>query len=87
MGRPELLMLDEPSLGLAPRLAAGMMDSLAQMHQQGLTLLLVEQNANAAMHKANRGYVLQSGHVVLQGSAETLRADPGLQQTYLGGSS
>jgi branched-chain amino acid transport system ATP-binding protein len=85
MGRPELLMLDEPSLGLAPKLVAEVMAALAQLHSEGLTILLVEQNAQAALEIANRGYVLEAGRLTLQGPAAQLLADPNLRAAYLGG--
>ena len=85
MGRPELLMLDEPSLGLAPRLVGEVMQALAQLHQGGLTILLVEQNAKAALEIADRGYVLEAGQLTLQGPARQLLADPELRAAYLGG--
>ena len=85
MGRPELLMLDEPSLGLAPRLVGEVMQALAQLHQGGLTILLVEQNAQAALEIADRGYVLEAGQLTLQGPAQQLLADPELRAAYLGG--
>ncbi|MFM7732507.1 MAG: ABC transporter ATP-binding protein [Cyanobium sp.] len=84
MGRPELLMLDEPSLGLAPRLVAEVMQALARLHREGLTMLLVEQNAAAALEIADRGLVLESGAVVLGGPAAELRADAALRASYLG---
>ena len=85
MGRPALLMLDEPSLGLAPRLVADVMGALAQLHREGLTLLLVEQNANAALAIANRGYVLEAGRITMAGPASALQADEALRTSYLGG--
>jgi branched-chain amino acid transport system ATP-binding protein len=85
MGRPELLMLDEPSLGLAPKLVGEVMAALAQLHQGGLTILLVEQNAQAALEIADRGYVLEAGQLTLQGPATQLLADPSLRAAYLGG--
>jgi branched-chain amino acid transport system ATP-binding protein len=85
MGRPELLMLDEPSLGLAPRLVAEVMGALSQLHGEGLTILLVEQNANAALAIANRGYVLEAGRITMAGPAAQLQADEGLRASYLGG--
>jgi branched-chain amino acid transport system ATP-binding protein len=84
MGRPELLMLDEPSLGLAPKLVGEVMRALAQLHGEGLTLLLVEQNAQAALEIANRGYVLEAGQLTLQGPAQELLANPSLRAAYLG---
>jgi len=85
MGRPQLLLLDEPSLGLAPRLVAEVMQTLAQLHREGLTMLLVEQNASAALAIADRGLVLEAGVLSLQGSAAELLADAGLRRSYLGG--
>jgi branched-chain amino acid transport system ATP-binding protein len=84
MGRPDLLMLDEPSLGLAPRLVGEMMQALTSLHRKGLTMLLVEQNAQAALEIADRGYVLEAGRLTLQGSANDLLADPSLRAAYLG---
>ena len=85
MGRPELLMLDEPSLGLAPKLVAEVMAVLADLHQQGQTILLVEQNAQAALEIADRGYVLEAGRLELDGSARNLLNNPSLRAAYLGG--
>jgi branched-chain amino acid transport system ATP-binding protein len=84
MARPTLLMLDEPSLGLAPRLVEEVMESLAALHKGGLTILLVEQNANAALAIADRAYVLESGQLGLSGSAAELAQNGSLQQAYLG---
>jgi len=84
MGRPALLMLDEPSLGLAPKLVGEVMAALAQLHREGLTLLLVEQNAQAALEIANRGYVLEAGQLTLEGPARELLANPSLKAAYLG---
>jgi len=84
MGRPSLLLLDEPSLGLAPKLVAEVMAALAGLHNDGLSMLLVEQNATAALEIADRGVVLESGSISLEGSAATLLADEGLRASYLG---
>ena len=84
MGRPDLLMLDEPSLGLAPKLVLEVMGVLADLHQQGQTILLVEQNAQAALDIANRGYVLEAGRLQLEGRAEDLINNPSLRSAYLG---
>ena len=84
MGRPTLLMLDEPSLGLAPRLVAEVMAVLADLHQQGQTILLVEQNAQAALEIADRGYVLEAGRRTLEGRASELLGNPALRAAYLG---
>jgi branched-chain amino acid transport system ATP-binding protein len=84
MARPTLLMLDEPSLGLAPKLVAEVMEALRALHQDGLTMLLVEQNANAALDIADRAYVLVSGSIEQQGSAAALRNDERIKAAYLG---
>ena len=84
MGRPDLLMLDEPSLGLAPKLVLEVMAVLADLHQQGQTILLVEQNAQAALDIANRGYVLEAGRLELEGRAKDLINNPSLRSAYLG---
>ena len=84
MGRPQLLMLDEPSLGLAPKLVGEVMQALTQLHRDGLTLLLVEQNARAALEIADRGYVLEAGKLILEGPASDLRTNPSLRAAYLG---
>ena len=84
MGQPELLMLDEPSLGLAPKLVGEVMEALTQLNRDGLTILLVEQNAQAALEIADRGCVLEAGRLTLQGPARQLLADPSLRAAYLG---
>jgi branched-chain amino acid transport system ATP-binding protein len=84
MARPTLLMLDEPSLGLAPKLVAEVMTTLRQLNQDGLTILLVEQNANAALAIAHRAYVLEAGRISLEGSAQDLRSNDKLRASYLG---
>lgn len=84
MARPTLLLLDEPSLGLAPLLVEELMKSLAQLHREGLSMLLVEQNVYAALAIAQRGYVLEAGQLVLEGSASELRGDEALRKSYLG---
>lgn len=85
MARPKLLLLDEPSLGLAPKLVAQVFEIIRKIHAQGLTILLVEQNAYQALQVAHRAYVLETGRVVLQGSADHLRENPAVKQAYLGG--
>ena len=84
MARPTLLMLDEPSLGLAPKLVQEVMATLASLHADGLTILLVEQNAAAALEVADRAYVLESGRLTLEGPAQELRHNRQLRQSYLG---
>ncbi len=84
MSRPRLLLLDEPSLGLAPLLVKEVFHIITLLNQRGVTILLVEQNAGAALRIAHHGYVLETGRVVLAGSGAELLAHPRLQQAYLG---
>jgi len=84
MARPRLLILDEPSMGLAPLLVEKILETLVQLREQGLTILLVEQNALAALQIADRGYVLETGRVVLQGAASDLLNDAEVKRAYLG---
>ena len=84
MARPRLLMLDEPSMGLAPRMVGQVYDILAELKAAGTTILLVEQNARAALKVADRGYVLETGRIILDGAAADLREDPEVQRAYLG---
>jgi branched-chain amino acid transport system ATP-binding protein len=84
MSQPRLLLLDEPSLGLAPLLVKEVFRIISLLNQQGVTILLVEQNAAAALQIAHHGYVLETGRVVLAGSGAELLAHPQLQQAYLG---
>ncbi len=84
MARPSLLMLDEPSMGLAPLVARGIFATIRRIAAEGCTVLLVEQNARAALRIAHRGYVLETGRIVLQGSAEELLANRDVQRAYLG---
>jgi branched-chain amino acid transport system ATP-binding protein len=84
MGRPKLLMLDEPSLGLAPFLVKSIFQTIQEINKQGTTILLVEQNAHMALHVAHRGYVLQTGEVVMEDDAEALLANEAVRQAYLG---
>lgn len=84
MARPRMLLLDEPSLGLAPRIAATVFDVLLRWHQQGMAILLVEQNARQALKLAQRAYVLEHGGIRLSGGASELAADPRVQRAYLG---
>jgi branched-chain amino acid transport system ATP-binding protein len=84
MSRPRLLLLDEPSLGLAPLLVKEVFRIISLLNQRGVTILLVEQNAAAALSIAHYGYVLETGRVVLEGSGAKLLAHPQLQQAYLG---
>ena len=84
MSRPELLMLDEPSLGLAPLVVKEMFRTIDSLRTTGVTLLLVEQNARAALAVADYGYVLEMGEIVLEGPAAELAGDPRVVETYLG---
>jgi len=85
MSRPRLLLLDEPSLGLAPLLVETIFDTLAELKRQGVTLLLVEQNARVALDLVDRALVLRTGNVVASGGAEELKRDPQVVEAYLGG--
>lgn len=85
MSKPRLLLLDEPSLGLAPIVIQQIFDTIEQLRQKGMTIFLVEQNANQALKLADRGYVLENGRVVLQDTGEALLANPAVRQAYLGG--
>lgn len=84
MGRPKLMMMDEPSLGLAPLVVKAIFDTIRKLSEQGITILLIEQNANAALHTANFGYVIQTGNIILQDTGEALLANRSVQQAYLG---
>lgn len=85
MAHPRLLMLDEPSMGLAPVVNAAIFESLRILNDRGLTLLMVEQNAEAALEISHRAIVLVTGEVALTGPAAELRSDPRIQSLYLGG--
>ena len=84
MAHPTILLMDEPSMGLAPLLVELIFATIQQINKEGVTVLLVEQNALMALSVANRGYVLQSGTIVLQDSAANLKKDPTVQKAYLG---
>jgi branched-chain amino acid transport system ATP-binding protein len=85
MSRPRLLLLDEPSLGLAPLLVQEVFKMLAQINREGTTMLLVEQNAVAALRLAHYGYLLENGRIILEGPSNRLLNDPMVQAAYLGG--
>jgi branched-chain amino acid transport system ATP-binding protein len=87
MNQPRILLLDEPSLGLAPLLVKAIFQTLKQINESGVTILLVEQNARAALKLAHRGYVMEVGRIVLEDTAEALLANQEVQNAYLGGSS
>ena len=85
MSNPKLLMLDEPSMGLAPILVEQIFDIIKELHKAGTTILLVEQNAQAALSVADRGYVLETGKIVTTGTGAELLASPAIKKAYLGG--
>jgi branched-chain amino acid transport system ATP-binding protein len=85
MSGRKIMLLDEPSMGLAPLLMMNVFEALKQLNKEGTTILLVEQNARMALQFARRGYVLESGNLVLQGTSEELLANPEVKQAYLGG--
>jgi branched-chain amino acid transport system ATP-binding protein len=84
MSRPRLLLLDEPSLGLAPLLVHTIFEAIDEIRAEGTTILLVEQNANAALHHSDRAYVLETGRIVMEGDSKQLAADPRVKEAYLG---
>ncbi len=84
MSRPKLLLLDEPSLGLAPLVVAGIFRSVRLLPDRGTTVLLVEQNAKAALKVAHRGYVLETGRIILEGETEDLLNNKEVHRAYLG---
>ncbi len=84
MGQPELLLLDEPSMGIAPILVERIYETIAEINKQGMTILLVEQNANFALDVSKRGYVLETGKVVMTDESASLRTNPEVQKAYLG---
>ena len=84
MAKPKLLLMDEPSMGLAPILVERSFEIIQQVHQAGVAMLVVEQNANVSLSIADRGYVLSTGRLVLEGAAAQLREDEGLRKAYLG---
>ncbi len=84
MSRPNLMLLDEPSLGLAPIIVSKIFKIIREINEQGTTILLVEQNAKAALRLAHRAYVMETGRIVLQGEASQLERDPGIKRAYLG---
>ena len=85
LARPRLLLLDEPSLGLAPLIVKRVFDTLADLRRQGITMLLVEQNALRALRLADRAYVMELGKLVMRGTGQDLLRDEGVARTYLGG--
>ena len=85
MSRPKLMMLDEPSMGLAPILVRQIFDIIKEIHKQGTTILLIEQNANMALSIADRAYVLETGKIVMSGSAKEIMQSEDIKNAYLGG--
>jgi branched-chain amino acid transport system ATP-binding protein len=86
MGEPKFLMLDEPSLGIAPRLISTIFEKIIEINRdRGITILLVEQNANLALEISRYAYVLETGHVTMEGPSADLRKNPQLKAAYLGG--
>jgi len=85
MSRPKLLLLDEPSMGLAPNLVAEIFNIITDLKKEGVTILVVEQNAHKALSIADRAYVLETGKIVLTGTGQELLASPKVKEAYLGG--
>ncbi|BCX03660.1 MAG: ABC transporter ATP-binding protein [Candidatus Roseilinea sp.] len=85
MSRPKLICMDEPTMGLSPLFVDRVLDLIQHINRQGVTVFMVEQNANLALQIAHRGYVLQNGHIVLEGAASTLLDSPEVRDAYLGG--
>jgi branched-chain amino acid transport system ATP-binding protein len=84
MGKPKILLLDEPSMGISPVLTERIYETIAEINKEGMTILLVEQNANFALDVSKRGYVLETGKVVMSDSSDALRINPEVQKAYLG---
>ncbi|NCZ47064.1 MAG: ABC transporter ATP-binding protein, partial [Betaproteobacteria bacterium] len=84
MARPRLLLLDEPSMGLSPIMVDTIFEVIRQIHQEGMTILLVEQNAARALQLADRAYVIESGEMIMQGEAKAMLNDPRVRAAYLG---
>ena len=84
MSRPKIMMLDEPSLGLAPLVVRDIFNILKEINEEGVTILLIEQNANMALRIANQAYVLETGKIVMNGSGKVLLEDEGIKEAYLG---
>ena len=84
MSNPDLLLLDEPSLGLAPNFVVMIFDMIKEINKQGVTILLIEQNANMALSTSDRAYVIENGVVTMSGKAADIASDPGIKKAYLG---
>ncbi len=84
MSRPKLMMMDEPSLGLAPLIVKSIFNIIKEVNKLGVTILLIEQNANAALHIADLGYVMETGRIILKGTGTELLNNPDVRKAYLG---
>ena len=84
MAKPKLILMDEPSMGLSPIFVNEIFDMIVKLHEEGVTILLVEQNANKALRIANRAYVLETGEIRMEGQAKDLLTDPRIKKAYLG---
>ena len=84
MSRPKIIMMDEPSLGLAPIVVKGIFDIIKEINRMGVTVLLIEQNANMALRIADIGYVLETGNITMTGPGQQLLNDPAIKAAYLG---
>ena len=84
MGQPKILLLDEPSMGISPVLTERIYETIEEINQEGMTILLVEQNANFALDVSKRAYVLETGKVAMSDSSDALRTNPEVQKAYLG---
>ena len=84
MSKPKVIMMDEPSLGLAPIIVQGIFDIIKEINRQGVTVLLIEQNANMALHIADIGYVLETGRITMTGPGKELLQDENVKKAYLG---
>ena len=84
MSRPKIIMMDEPSLGLAPLVVKGIFDIIREINRQGVTVLLIEQNANMALHTAHTGYVMETGRITLTGPGDELLDNEEIKKAYLG---
>jgi len=84
MAKPQLLLLDEPSMGLSPMMVDTIFEVIRNIHQEGMTILLVEQNAARALQVADRAYVIESGEIIMQGEASMMLNDPRVRAAYLG---
>ena len=84
MSKPKLILMDEPSMGLSPIFVNEIFDMIVKLHEEGVTILLVEQNANKALRIANRAYVLETGEIRMEGQARDLLTDPRIKKAYLG---